>query len=132
MLFAAAEPNPVDLYKTLVVLQFLGGLVLLGAQLIALARTNKAQKRDVRMVSEAVSKEDFDKHVEENSEASNSARQELVELRAERKADITALHIRINGIDTKVAAVEATTMLTNQRLVQMDGKIDRLMDRGHK
>jgi len=132
MLFAAAEPNPVDLYKTLVVLQFLGGLVLLGAQLIALARTNKAQKRDVRMVSDAVSKEDFDKHVEENSEASNSARQELVELRAERKADITALHIRINGIDTKVAAVEATTMLTNQRLVQMDGKIDRLMDRGHK
>jgi hypothetical protein len=79
MLFAAAEPNPVDLYKTLVVLQFLGGLVLLGAQLIALARTNKAQKRDVRMVSDAVSKEEFDKHVDENREASTTARDELVD-----------------------------------------------------
>lgn len=50
-------------------------------------------------------------------------------IRAEIKTDTAELHEKINDVAHQNAAQEAKQDLMNQRLVQMDGKIDRLIER---
>lgn len=133
MLFAAAEPNPVDLYKTLVVLQFLGGLVLLGAQLIALARTNKAQKREVTFGFEPASKVEFDRHVkltnqtlEKLAKDSDERRRAIYE-KLEKLGD--NVRSEVTHVREHVAALGKGVELLDQRTVLMDQKLDRAIER---
>jgi hypothetical protein len=54
---------------------------------------------------------------------------QLAELRADRKADVHALHERVNGVAREVGELTAATALQNQRLAQMDAKLDRMIER---
>ena len=54
---------------------------------------------------------------------------QLDELRVDRKADATALHEKVNGVAREVSELAAATELQNQRLAQMDAKLDRMIER---
>jgi hypothetical protein len=54
---------------------------------------------------------------------------QLDELRVDRKADATALHEKVNGVAREVSELAAATGLQNQRLAQMDAKLDRMIER---
>jgi hypothetical protein len=43
--------------------------------------------------------------------------------------EVGAIHTRINSIEKSVGGLETATELQNQRLAQMDSKIDRLIER---
>ena len=66
-----------------------------------------------------------------------SAREQQRELTAESHTRIEAdrmkanemLHEKINGVDRRVAGLEREAELTNQRLVGIDSKLDRLIER---
>jgi len=54
---------------------------------------------------------------------------QLDELRLDRKADASALHEKINSVAREVSELAAATGLQNQRLAQMDVKLDRMIER---
>jgi hypothetical protein len=54
---------------------------------------------------------------------------QLDEVRVDRKADATALHEKVNGVAREVSELAAATELQNQRLAQMDAKLDRMIER---
>lgn len=54
---------------------------------------------------------------------------QLDELRADRKADVAALHEKFNGVAREVSELAASVELQNQRLAQIDAKLDRMIER---
>jgi hypothetical protein len=54
---------------------------------------------------------------------------DVLSLAAERKKDVGDLHEKINGVDRKVAGLEKSNELQNQKLTSMDSKLDRLIER---
>ncbi len=56
-------------------------------------------------------------------------KQEMDDNRRERKEDVGDLHEKINEVAKSCAALEATDELSNQRLLSMDSKLDRLIER---
>jgi hypothetical protein len=46
------------------------------------------------------------------------------------RTDTNGLHEKINNVDRKVGGLETATELLSQRMVQMDGKLDRMIERG--
>ena len=47
----------------------------------------------------------------------------------DRRADATALHEKVNGVAREVSELAAAAELQNQRLAQMDAKLDRMIER---
>ncbi len=108
---------------------------------VALYRGNKTE---VTFTGTPVDQKIFDKHVAENKgehdrifaklggsergmEARCQTRMSLAE--AEAKESRRILHRDVAEIDRKVAKLEANDETNTTRLVQMDGKIDRLIER---
>ena len=54
---------------------------------------------------------------------------DVITLSKDRKRDAGELHEKINSVDRKVAGLEKATELQNQRLLGMDQKLDRLIER---
>lgn len=54
---------------------------------------------------------------------------DVAKLSAQRANDVNTLHEKINGVDRKVAGLETSTELQNQKLTSMDLKLDRLIER---
>lgn len=54
---------------------------------------------------------------------------DLIALAAQRSSDVNTLHEKINSVDRKVAGLETSTVLQNQKLSSMDAKLDRLIER---
>lgn len=126
MIFADAAPP--DHANWLTNLQFFAtvitGLIVLWSML-----TNKPQKREVSFEQELITKADFDKHSKDDSTALKNIDDQLESLRTERKNDADGLHDRITSLAREVSAVQVASEFTNQRLVQIDGKLDRAIER---
>lgn len=87
------------------------------------------QPLEVKPATAFVSKHDFDAHTEYDKEQFEEIKDSIATLRQERKQDVGLLHKRMNGVSEQNAAQSAVQTLMNQRLVQMDGKLDRALER---
>ena len=54
---------------------------------------------------------------------------QMDEMRADRKAEVCALHDKVNGVAREVSELAAAATLHNQRLAQIDAKLDRMIER---
>jgi hypothetical protein len=113
-------------------------------QLVTLAmqvlRWNQAAKREVypqplevKGATEYLARKVFEGHAEQNQREHENLFTKLggVErgIRAEVKSDGAALHDKINDVGREVSEHSATLELQNQRLAQIDAKLDRLIER---
>lgn len=75
----------------------------------------------------------FEEHKEKNTKTHNeifaNMRATEARLNSALKAETDTLHEKINAVAKQNAAQEAKQDLTNQRLIQMDQKLDRLIER---
>jgi len=131
-IFAAADPDPKFLLQFILALSLLGNLA---SMIIGFVQRGKAQKRDVTIYSEAASQKDFEEHCKENdrifeqlrrdgSDRSSRLFTKIEENRKELSGDITC-------VKESVAGLEAESRIANQRMSNMDGKLDRLLERKH-
>jgi len=143
MIFAAANPDPVALYQTLVTVQFLLGIFVAVLAVVTFFR-NKAQKRDVTIVSEGVSKKQFDEHAaardrqfNDHVKANNEMFEQIGKDASERRRLIYEkiestrkdLGDRIVGVGNQVAGLETGQEMINQRVIEIGGKLDRAIER---
>jgi hypothetical protein len=104
----------------------------------------KAQKVQVTFAGTPVDKKEFDRQVQENKEehdrifsklggiergVEGRLNAKLDAMAAESKADREKLHFRINPIEGEICALREASETNTTRLVQMDAKIDRLIER---
>lgn len=114
------------------------------AAIVTIFYGNRSQKREVTFTGTPVDKKDFEQHQRENKEEHDKIFAKLggvergVESRlnakldamaAESKADRDKLHFRINPIEGEICALRQASETNTTRLVQMEGKIDRLIER---
>jgi len=105
---------------------------------------NRAEKRQVMISPEVVGRPDFDAHVSENRHQHENLfsklggmergingylNSELKTLREERREDTRALHQEVNDVAKKVSGLEAANALQNQRLAEINAKLDRVIER---
>ncbi|HEV7926011.1 MAG TPA: hypothetical protein VGR14_11675 [Verrucomicrobiae bacterium] len=119
-------------------------IIQIASTLAILITINSKQRREVSFAGEPVERKEFDKHVAENAaihiqlfakiggaerglESRLAARMDKLEL--ESKGSLQLMHQDLNAIGNDVAALKKETELANQRSMQMDGKIDRLIER---
>lgn len=125
-------PNPDPNIAWNVILT-IGVIITIAAQFIILARSNRAQKREVSFEFEPASKKEFDKHVEENERDHRDLFSKLGGVErggaAKLSGEITAVHNRVNGLEKSIGGLEKSAEITNQRLAQVDSKVDRLIER---
>ncbi len=105
---------------------------------------NSKQKREISFAGETVERKEFDKHVAENSlvhqqlfakiggverglESRLASRMDKFETESEDSRRL--FHRDISAIGNDVAALKKEAELANQRSLQMDAKIDRLIER---
>ena len=109
----------------------------LGMQVL---RRNQAAKREehpqpleVKDAVEFLPRQHFEEHAEQNRREHEHLFAKLSGLdrglRAEMKQDTDGLHEKINSVGREVSEHSATLELQNQRLAQMDAKLDRLIER---
>jgi chromosome segregation ATPase len=112
-------------------------LVTLGMQLL---RWNQAAKREVhpqplevKGAQEYLPRQLFEEHAEQNRREHEHLFAKLGGLdrglRAELKQDADGLQEKINTVGREVSEHSATLELQNQRLAQIDAKLDRLIER---
>jgi len=117
----------------------------LGAALsIAKFFINRAEKREVSISPEVVLRPDFDAHVAENRHAHENLfakiggrerginahlNNELKSLREESREESRALREEVNDVARKVSGLEAANTLQNQRLAEINAKLDRVIER---
>jgi hypothetical protein len=91
------------------------------------------QPLEVRGSIEFLPRKHFDEHTQQNKHEHEQLFTKLggVErgIRAEVKGDSDALHDKINDVGREVSEHSATLELQNQRLAQIDAKLDRLIER---
>lgn len=125
-------PNPEPSIAWNVVLT-IGVLVAICGNIVVLLRGNRAQKREVNFAFEPASKAAFDKHVLDNAQEHRDIFSKIggVDRGQSQKLshEITAIHNRVNGLEKSIGGLEASAELTNQRLAQIDSKVDRLIER---
>lgn len=105
---------------------------------------NSKQRREISFAGETVDRKEFDRHladnvsvhnqlfakiggVERGLEARLSGRMDRFETESEQFRRL--IHQTISAIGNDVAALKTETAMANQRSVQMDAKIDRLIER---
>jgi len=114
------------------------------AAIVTIFYSSRSQKREVSFTGTPVDKKEFEKHQRENKDEHEKIFAKLggvergVETRlnakldgmqAESKTDREKLHFRINPIEGEICALREASETNTTRLVQMDGKIDRLIER---
>src|SRR5262245_54409060 len=112
-------------------------LITLGMQVL---RWNQAAKREVhpqplevKGATEYLPRQLFDDHAQQNQREHEHLFARLGGLdrglRAEMKQDTDGLHEKINTVGREVSEHSAMLELQNQRLAQIDAKLDRLIER---
>jgi hypothetical protein len=122
----------------------LGSVIQIAATITILVTINSKQKREVSFAGEPLDRKEFDRLVAENAgihdqlfakiggverglDGRVAARMDKFE--AEAHASRQLMHQDISAIGNDVAALKKEAELANQRTFQMDGKIDRLIER---
>jgi len=88
------------------------------AALVTIFYGNRSQKREITFTGVPVDKKDFEHHQRENKEEHDRF-----------LARLDAMQTRINPIEGEIYALREASEINTARLVQMDGKIDRLIER---
>lgn len=116
------------------------GCIILGIKFLR----NDSEKREVTISGDTVSKEEFNLHVADNKEDINhlhtkiggsergtkaELKKEIEDLRAERRADMDNLNGELRGVAKSIGELTASNQMQNQRLTDMDHKLDRLVER---
>ena len=114
------------------------------AAVVTIFYGNRSQKREVTFTGTPVDKKEFEKHQRENKDehdrifaklggvergVENRLNAKLDVMATESKADREKLHFRINPIEGEICALREASETNTTRLMQMDGKIDRLIER---
>ena len=104
----------------------------------------RVNKTEVTFTGTPVDQKVFDRHVEENKGehdrifaklggvergVEGRLNAKLDAMAAESKCDREKMHFRINPIEGEICALREASETNTTRLVQMDGKIDRLIER---
>ena len=89
----------------------------------------RVNRTEVTFTGTPVDKKEFEKHQQENKEEHNRIFAKLDAMAAEFKNDREILHFRINPIEGEICALRQASETNTTRLVQMEGKIDRLIER---
>jgi hypothetical protein len=122
----------------------LATIIQIASTIAILITINSKQRREVTFAGEPVEQKDFDKHLAENAAIHNqlfakiggverglesrlAARMDKFETETEQSRRL--MHQDISAIGNDVAALKKETELANQRSLQMDAKIDRLIER---
>jgi hypothetical protein len=122
----------------------LATIIQIASTIAILVTINSKQKREITFAGEPVERKEFDKHVLENTAVHNqlfariggaerglesrlAARMDKSE--AESQESRRLMHQDITAIGNDVAALKKEAELANQRSLQMDSKIDRLIER---
>jgi hypothetical protein len=122
----------------------LATIIQIASTVAILITINSKQKREVSFAGEPVDRKDFDKLVAENAlihsqlfakiggaerglESRLAARMDKFEIDAKESGRL--MHQDISAIGNTVAALKKEAELANQRSLQMDAKIDRLIER---
>lgn len=121
------NPEPTTAWNVILTI---GVLLSLAVNAVAVFRGNR---REVEILPGVVAKEEFNRHVESNANDHRDIFSKLggVDRGAAKKIsdESLVLHNRINSLDKAVGGLETAAEMTNQRLVQIDAKIDRLIER---
>jgi len=99
------------------------------AAIVTIFYGNRSQKREVTFTGTPVDKKDFEQHQRENRDEHDKIFAKLDAMAGESKEDREKLHFRINPIEGEICALREASETNTARLVQMDGKIDRLIER---
>ena len=145
---ATTLPDPSHFSSVGWVVVILVGLVMGARAVIGLWRDlqkpSGPEQREVKMMASAVERSVFEAHVVKNEREHENifsklggvdrGGQERLEkkfeqLRNERTHDMEQLHSDLGQVSNKVSALDKMTELQNQRLAQMDTKLDRLIER---
>jgi hypothetical protein len=99
-------------------------------------RTVGPQPFQVTEAKEFVHKREFEKHVEHNTNRHGQLFSAIDQVKAEAakslKNDVGELRDKIEEVARQNAGQTSTQNLMNQRLIHMDGKIDRLIERKNR
>ena len=87
------------------------------------------EKREVTMVDQYATKEELAVTEKVLSEKITHVETNVAQLRQEIRVDTIRLHERIDPIGIGVAEMKSTLELVNQRMVQIDTKLDREIER---
>ncbi|HUD45268.1 MAG TPA: hypothetical protein VMR33_00480 [Candidatus Baltobacteraceae bacterium] len=116
----------------------------LAATVTVLITINSKQRREVSFAGEPLDRKEFDKHVAENAATHSQLYAKiggaergvesrvmgrLDKLEAESRELRRLVHQEISAIGNDVASLKKEAELANQRVFQMDSKIDRLIER---
>lgn len=125
-------PNP-DPYVAWQVVLTLGVIVAIVTNIWTAARSNRTQKREVSFELNATPREEFDRLVDSNSQEHRDIHSKIggMDRGFSRKIadEMSAIHNRVNGLEKAIGGLETSAEITNQRLAQIDSKVDRLIER---
>jgi len=122
----------------------LATIIQIASTIAILLTINSTQKREITFAGEPVDRKDFDKHVAEDvavhsqlfakiggAERGLESRLEsrMDKFETDSKESRRVMHRDISAIGNDVAALKKEAELANQRSLQMDAKIDRLIER---
>lgn len=106
-------------------------LVVLGNGLFTMWRNLNGSKRGVEVSPQPLSVTAVSGMASETTcrDRYDRLQSQIEELKQDRKTDVNDLHEKVNGVAREVSEMSAAQALTNQRLVQIDAKIDRVIER---
>lgn len=149
------DPHMVQYILVGAFISALSTVLLVAVQVMTLVRSRATQKREVTIDGGYVNKHEFEQFVQASrqeianlfsklggverggqsrlDERFETLRNEFTEAISanNRQSEIRAveLHSRLNPMEKQLGALEAQTEILNQRLVQMDAKLDRAIER---
>jgi len=90
------------------------------------------QPLEVRAAHEFVRKEECIARHMESVRSAVDLKEQLSELRTERKDDTEKLHEKVNNVALQVAGLKAASDMQTQSLASMDAKLNRIVEKGLK
>ena len=111
----------------------IGQLIAIATSVAALLRSFHPQKRDITIQGTVVNKDEYDKHRTEARESEDQLHSKIggVErgLRGELKQETKEVREAVSKLTFSVGALTESNLLQNQRLANIDAKLDRLIER---
>jgi hypothetical protein len=119
---------PVELAAWTACLAF---LLMLFNQLVKAKQALLGEKRQTLVSPQPLEIKEVSGYVTEGDYRNRLAllEKQIDEIRLDRKTDVGALHEKFNGVAREVAELGAAVELQNQRLAQIDAKLDRMIER---
>jgi hypothetical protein len=119
-------PNPTELGTWMIVAAFVVSAASGAVSMIAAFRT---QRRQVSLTDQYVRTDEFDRHKTDFDKHVDRFEREVNKLNEDRKMDVREVHRRIDAVSSQVSGVASSVDLLNQRMVQIDQKLDRTIER---